>query len=53
MPAYAIDITEIDGFDDLHHADGIIKDAQKRAAKVYHGEETHFLMLTPQANSKK
>ena len=22
---YGIDITEIDGFDDLHHADGIIK----------------------------
>ena len=21
---YAIDITEIDGFDDLHHADGIL-----------------------------
>ena len=44
MPAYAIDITEIDGFDDLHHADGILKDAQERAAKVYHGEETHFLI---------
>lgn len=43
-PAYAIDITEIDGFDDLHHADGILKDAQERAAKVYHGEETHFLI---------
>ncbi len=39
-----IDITEIDGFDDLHHAEGILKDAQERAAKVYHGEETHFLI---------
>ena len=26
---YAIDITEIDGFDDLHHADGILKEAQE------------------------
>ena len=43
-PAFAIDITEIEGFDDLHHADGILKEAQERAAKVYHGEETHFLV---------
>lgn len=43
-PPYAIDITEIDGFDDLHHAEGILKSAQERAARVYHGEETHFLV---------
>ena len=41
---YQIDITEIDGFDDLHHAEGILKEAQKQAAKVYHAEETHFLV---------
>lgn len=41
---YGIDITEIDGFDDLHHADGIIKRAEERAAKLYHAEETHFLV---------
>ena len=41
---FGIDITEIDGFDDLHHAEGILKDAQERAAKVYHAEETHFLI---------
>ena len=41
---YEIDITEIDGFDDLHHADGILKEAQERAARVYHAEETHFLI---------
>ena len=41
---YGIDITEIDGFDDLHHAEGILKSAQERAARVYHGEETHFLI---------
>lgn len=41
---YRIDITEIDGFDDLHHAEGILRDAQERAAKVYHASETHFLV---------
>lgn len=41
---YGIDITEIDGFDDLHHADGIIKEAEKRAAGLYHADETHFLV---------
>ena len=25
---YRIDITEIDGFDDLHHAEGILKEAK-------------------------
>ena len=28
---YGIDITEIEGFDDLHHADGILKSAQEKA----------------------
>lgn len=41
---YRIDITEIDGFDDLHHAEGILKEAQERAARVYHASETHFLV---------
>lgn len=41
---YGLDITEIDGFDDLHHADGILKEAQKNAAEVFHAEETHFLV---------
>ncbi|MGN1168274.1 MAG: aminotransferase class I/II-fold pyridoxal phosphate-dependent enzyme [Lachnospiraceae bacterium] len=41
---YGIDITEIEGFDDLHHAHGVLKDAQERAAKVYHADETHFLV---------
>lgn len=41
---YAIDITEIDGFDDLHHAEGILKEAQERAAEVYRAGETHFLI---------
>lgn len=41
---YRIDITEIDGFDDLHHAEGILRDAQERAARVYQADETHFLV---------
>lgn len=41
---YEIDITEIEGFDDLHHAEGLLKDAQERAARVYHADETHFLI---------
>ena len=41
---YDIDITEIDGFDDLHHAVGILLEAQRRAASLYHAEETHFLV---------
>lgn len=41
---YRIDITEIEGFDDLHHADGIIKEAQQEAARLYGAEETKFLV---------
>ena len=43
---YGIDITEIDGFDDLHHPQeqGILVQAQERAALLYQAEETHFLV---------
>ena len=41
---YKIDITEIEGFDDLHHAEGILKEAQIRAARIYHADVTHFLI---------
>lgn len=41
---YGIDITEIDGFDDLHHADDILKEAQERAAEVWHADESHYLI---------
>lgn len=41
---FFIDITEIDGFDDLHNAKGILKEAQKRAADIYHAEETYYLI---------
>lgn len=41
---YGIDITEIEGFDDLHHAQGIIKEAENKAAALYHAEETFYLV---------
>ncbi|MDE6530190.1 MAG: aminotransferase class I/II-fold pyridoxal phosphate-dependent enzyme [Lachnospiraceae bacterium] len=41
---YKRDITEIDGFDGLHHADGILKEAMERAAKLYHSEHTYYLI---------
>lgn len=36
------DITEISGFDDLHHSREILKEAQERAAKLYEVKETFF-----------
>ncbi len=41
---YGIDITEIDGFDNLHHAEGLIQDAQARANQFYGAEETFYLI---------
>ena len=41
---YGIDITEIDGFDDLHHADGILRDAMQKANRLYGADETFYLV---------
>lgn len=41
---YGIDITEIDGFDNLHHPVSVLKEAEERAAALYGAEETHFLV---------
>ncbi len=43
---FQIDITEIDGFDDLHHPEpnGVLTEAQRQAAQVFGAEETHFLV---------
>lgn len=41
---FAIDITEIEGFDDLHHARSILLEAQCRAARLYGAEETYYLI---------
>lgn len=40
----SFDITEIEGFDNLHHAEGILLEAQRKAARLYGSEETHFLV---------
>ena len=37
---YAIDITEIDGFDNLHHAEGIIRESMDWAAKRYRADRS-------------
>lgn len=39
-----IDITEIDGFDNLHDAQGILKRIQEEAAAAYGAEESFFLV---------
>ena len=44
VAASRIDITEIDGFDDLHHAEGALKEAQERAASLYGSECSRFLV---------
>ena len=36
---YGLDITEIDGFDNMHHATDIIKEAFERASKVFGADE--------------
>ncbi len=41
---YRMDITEIDGFDNLHHAEGILKEAQQRAARLYGAERSFYLV---------
>lgn len=41
---FDIDITEIEGFDNLHHAEGILKAAQERANRLYGADETFFLV---------
>ena len=41
---YGIDITEIDGFDDLHHAEGILKESMERAAEIYGADQTFYLV---------
>jgi len=41
---YGLDITEIDGFDDLHNPEGIILDSMKKASELYQADETFFLV---------
>jgi arginine/lysine/ornithine decarboxylase len=41
---YRIDITEIDGFDNLHHAEDVLRDAQQRAAALYGSKKAYYLV---------
>lgn len=40
----AMDITEIDGFDNLHQPEGILHALQQKAAKLYGAEESFYLV---------
>ena len=42
--AYTVDLTEIDGFDNLHAPKGILKEAQERAANLYGAKKTYYLV---------
>ena len=41
---FSIDITEIDGFDNLHHPEGILKASMEWAAGVYGADHTYYLV---------
>jgi arginine/lysine/ornithine decarboxylase len=41
---FGIDITEIDGFDNLHHPEGILKESMEWAAGVYGSNRTWYLV---------
>lgn len=42
--AYGIDISEIDGFDNLHQSQGILDRQQQKAAELYNSEMTCFMV---------
>ncbi len=41
---YDCDITEIEGFDDLHHPADLLLDVQERASKLFHSEQSYMLV---------
>ena len=41
---FSVDITEIEGFDNLHCPEGILKDCMEYASQVYQSGETRFLV---------
>lgn len=43
-PHFLLDTTELPGTDNLHEAEGLIKDAQERARDFYGSQETFFLV---------
>lgn len=41
---YAIDLTEIEGFDNLHQAEGILMELSQRISRLYKAEESFLLV---------
>lgn len=41
---FSIDITEIYGFDDLHHPEGILKASMEKTAEIYGAGESRYLV---------
>ena len=41
---FTMDITEVDGFDNLHHPEGILKSSMDWAAQVYGADQTYYLV---------
>lgn len=41
---FSVDITEIEGFDNLHHAEGILRKSMDWAASVYSVDRTYYLV---------
>lgn len=40
----ALDVTEIEGFDNLHAPEGILKEGMERAARLYHAHRSFYLV---------
>ncbi|MCM1257127.1 MAG: aminotransferase class V-fold PLP-dependent enzyme [Roseburia sp.] len=41
---YKIDLTEVEGFDNLHHPKKILRIAQNKAANLYNSKKTYYLI---------
>lgn len=41
---FSVDITEIEGFDNLHRPEGILRKAMERAARIYGSKKTYFMV---------
>lgn len=41
---FSVDITEISGFDNLHHPEGILKESMEWAGAVYGADRTYYLV---------
>lgn len=44
MDAYQMDITEIDGFDNLHQPEQVIRDAMEELTQLYHSRDSYLLI---------